>query len=133
MMVRSLLIGIVCTALAFVGIAGTHEHIHAADGGPAFEHEHHDDHAADVFTLLSADHQSSHDAQGGIDHDPDAKSAAKVFSGKAQFILAFVVAILGLLARQPLAFVRRCTGCLRPRSRGSFYLHPPSHAPPIAA
>ena len=133
-MPRSLLIWILCAAVALVGVAGTHEHFHLDHGDAAVEHGQPDgEHVADVHTALSADHYSSHEAEVAVDHDPDAKSAAKVFAAKLLTAIAFFLAFFGLLARTTTAFVRRWSSFVPPRSRGTFFLQPPSHAPPVAA
>jgi hypothetical protein len=128
---RSALIKLLCVTLAFVGIAGSHEHL-AITGEHGAGHHENGGHAVEVFSELDAHHADSH-AGGDVDLEPAAKASGKIPVAKVSLAIAFMIAGLSLLAIASPHFVRRRVLAGEPRARILFSLLPPSHAPPVAA
>lgn len=117
---HAFLIGVLCLAVAMLGIAGTHAHL----GG-------HGHHGAHVVAFVAADHAVDH-AGGGLDIDPLVKAFGSfpltaAFIAIAVFCCFVELYVLGGFVRwlpemrllQPPRIGLRC------------HVRPPSHGPPM--
>ena len=128
---HSALIKLLCVTLAFVGIAGSHEHI-AITGEHGAGHHENGGHVVEVFSAFDEHHGESH-AGGDIDLEPAAKAPGKSPVGKASLAIAFIIAAISLSGLSSPGFTRRRALSGSPRPRTLFSLLPPSQAPPATA
>jgi len=131
-MIRALLISLLCSTLALMGVTGVHAHVSAPEVPGAHEAHAHHHHDAHIISLVDSDHDSDHEDDGDIDVEPLIKAFGKS-------TLVAVVAIVCVLAGIVIAPGRM--GSLRipvppplrpPKPPLRFYLLPPSHAPPAS-
>jgi hypothetical protein len=117
---HAFLIGVLCLAVAMLGIAGVHAHL----GG-------HDQHGAHLIAFVAADHAADHH-DGDLDIDPLVKAFRAVSLTAAFIAIAVFCCFVELNALG--GFVRWLPAMrlLRPPCLGlRSHLLPPAHAPPM--
>ena len=132
-MFRPFVIALICLALASVNLAGVHLHFVSDSHAGSAQHSPGDEPDSRVISVLDEDHDAGHDRAGNVDvdlvtnvfgkHWPSALAAAGIF---LYLLIAFFRPQLGIRLPRGKPF-------RPPRRRASFYLLPPSQAPPTTA